>query len=224
MPQVRRFADFLSELQQLDRSSIGAQATKILEAFTRHTSFDIGALYLREGRDTPMKLCAKAQQLVAPEILDRNGELPPDLPAHLHLPLRSQREDFGLLALVPRGADEATDDDLAVVRAAADYLSTLIANQRLVQEAREGEFQLKYRLWELESLYDIGLSIASTLNIDELADEILFRMISLINARRASLYLKEDGGFKLYRSFGDVRESFLDADQIGRASCRRRAW
>jgi hypothetical protein len=29
----------------------------------------------------------------------------------------------------------------------------------------------------LESLYDIGLSIASTLNVDRLADAILFRMI-----------------------------------------------
>ena len=62
-----------------------------------------------------------------------------------------------------------------------------------MQETREGDFQLKYRLWELESLYDIGLSIASTLNVDELADEILFRMISLTNARRAALFLRDDG-------------------------------
>ena len=61
---------------------------------------------------------------------------------------------------------------------------------------REGDFQLKYRLWELESLYDIGLSIAGTLNIDELADEILFRMISLINARRAALFLREGDEFR----------------------------
>jgi sigma-B regulation protein RsbU (phosphoserine phosphatase) len=69
---------------------------------------------------------------------------------------------------------------------------------------REGDFQLKYRLWELESLYDIGLSIAGTLNIDELADEVLFRMISLINARRAVLFLRHGGAFKTYRAFGDV--------------------
>jgi phosphoserine phosphatase RsbU/P len=212
MPQVRRFADFLLELQQLDRASIGSQAPRILEAFTRHTSFDIGALYLRDGRDTPLRLCAKGQQFVAPEILDRSGDLQLDGPAHLLLPLRSQREDLGVLALVRRGDDEPSDDDVAVVRAAADYLSTLISNQRLLQEAREGEFQLKYRLWELESLYDIGLSIASTLNIDELADEILFRMISLINARRAALFLREGDGYVLYRSFGGVNGQFLDRD------------
>src|SRR6185369_17251838 len=57
--------------------------------------------------------------------------------------------------------------------------------------------------WELESLYDIGLSIAATLNVDELADEVLFRMISLTNARRAALFLREGDQFKLYRAFGD---------------------
>src|SRR5204862_1297165 len=53
-------------------------------------------------------------------------------------------------------------------------------------------------------LYDIGLSIAGTLNIDELADEVLFRMISLINARRAVLLLREGASFKAYRAFGEV--------------------
>ena len=105
MPQVHRFADFLSELQQLDRTAIGTQAPRIVEAFTRHTSFDIGALYLREGRDTPMPLCAKGQQFVAPEILDR-ADSAFDPPPHLTLPLRSHREEFGVLALVRRGPDE----------------------------------------------------------------------------------------------------------------------
>src|SRR5439155_16445363 len=103
--------------------------------------------------------------------------------------------------------------DLDLVRVAAAFLSTVMMNQRLAQEAREGDFQLKYRLWELESLYDIGLSIAATLNVDELADEILFRMISLTNARRAALFLRDpEHGFKVYRSFGDVRGEFLDEE------------
>ncbi|HWW60342.1 MAG TPA: SpoIIE family protein phosphatase, partial [Thermoanaerobaculia bacterium] len=87
-------------------------------------------------------------------------------------------------------------------------------NQRLLAETREGDFQLKYRLWELESLYDIGLSIASTLNVDELADEILFRMISLTNARRAALYLRNGDSFALFRAFGEARE--LDSDLAAR--------
>ena len=216
---VHRFADFLADLQQLDRASALTHAPKILEAFTRHTPFDISALYLRDGRETSMRLAAKSQQCVAPEILERLSDVSIEPRPHLVLPLRTHREELGVVALARRGSDEPNDDDVAVIRAATDYLSTLLANQRLLVEMREGEFQLKYRLWELESLYDIGLSIAGTLNIDDVADQILFRMISLTNARRAALFLRNGDRFVLYRSFGGVRDEFLDQElvsQLGR--------
>jgi len=213
MPQVHRFAEFVHELQQLERSSIAAQGPRILDAFARHTRFDSGALYLREARGAELRLAAKSQQCVAPEILQdgRAEELVVPSPAVV-VALQSHREDVGLLALSTPAIDDTMEDDVAFVRAGAAFLSTLIANQRLTQETREGDFQLKYRLWELESLYDIGLSIASTLNVDELADAILFRMISLTNARRAALFLRDEERFRLYRTFGDVRDDFLDAE------------
>lgn len=212
MPPVHRFADFVHELQQLERTSIAAQGARILDAFARHTRFDAGALYLRDVRGPELRLAAKSERFVAPEILAtgvRAEEAISPAPA-LVVPLQSHREPLGVLALSTERAEDGNEDDVAFVRAAAAFLSTLITNQRLLQETREGDFQLKYRLWELESLYDIGLSIASTLNVDELADEILFRMISLTNARRAALYLREGESFRLYRSFGDVREGFLE--------------
>jgi sigma-B regulation protein RsbU (phosphoserine phosphatase) len=214
MPPVHRFAEFVHELQELEKASIAAQGPQILDAFARHTRFDTGALYLRDGRGSALRLAAKSLQCVAPEILEgdafaQDAVLPS--PA-IVVPLQSYREAVGLLALSTNAIDDTMDEDVAFVRTAATFLSTLITNQRLLQETREGDFQLKYRLWELESLYDIGLSIASTLNVDELADEILFRMISLTNARRAALYLRDGGGFKLYRPFGDVREGFLESE------------
>ena len=211
MPPVHRFAEFVHELQQLERTPFAAQGPLILDVFARHTRFSGGALYLRDGRGAEMRLAAKSLQCVAPEILAtgiRAEEAVLPFPSVV-VPLQSQREAVGLLALSTGEIQEDFDDDVAFVRAGAAFLSTLITNQRLMQETREGDFQLKYRLWELESLYDIGLSIASTLNIDELADEILFRMISLTNARRAALFLREDTRFRLYRSFGVVREDFL---------------
>jgi sigma-B regulation protein RsbU (phosphoserine phosphatase) len=215
MPLVR-FADFVHELQQLEKASIAAQGPQILDAFARHTRFDSGALYLRDARGR-VRLAAKSTHCVAPEILEPNAR-PEDAvtpsPAVV-VPLQSAREAVGVLALSTQNTVDL-EDDVAFARVAGAFLSTLITNQRLMQETREGDFQLKYRLWELESLYDIGLSIASTLNVDELADEILFRMISLTNARRAALFLREDAnsewGFKLYRSFGEVREGFLEAE------------
>src|SRR5438128_136913 len=196
MPAVRRLADFLVELQQA-----AARGDAILDAFTRHTPFEGGAVYLRD-RDANLRLAAKSTQFVAPDILA--DEPPSEVIAaadRVLVPLRSGRDHFGLLALT---GGEYSEEDLDLLRAAAAYVGTLVANQRLSQEMREGDFQLKYRLWELESLYDIGLSIAGTLNIDDLADEVLFRMISLINARRAALFLRDGDRFKPYRSFGDV--------------------
>lgn len=214
MPQVQRFADILHDLRQLERLSLPAQGAKILDAFMRHTPFEAGALYLREGRESAMRLVAKSQQCVAPEILEgvTGHDLAVSPRPQVVVPLKTHREDFGLLALYGREVDGASEEDLALVRAAGEFLSALMTNQRLLQETREGDFQLKYRLWELESLYEIGLSIASTLNLDEVADEILFRMISLTNARRAALFLREGSRFVLFRSFGDVRSDFLDRE------------
>jgi len=214
MPPVHRFAEFVHELQELEKASIIGQGSQILDCFARHTRFDSGALYFRDPRGPQLRLAAKSHQIVAPEILDgesfaQDALLPS--PA-IVVPLQSYREAIGLLALSTEAIDDSMEEDVAFVKTAAAFLSTLITNQRLLQETREGDFQLKYRLWELESLYDIGLSIASTLNVDELADEILFRMISLTNARRAALYLRDGGGFKLYRPFGDVREGFLEVE------------
>ncbi|HKO02038.1 MAG TPA: GAF domain-containing protein, partial [Thermoanaerobaculia bacterium] len=206
---VRRFAELLHDLQQLERTA--AHGDAILDAFTRHTPFEGGAVYLRD-RDANLRLAAKSTQFVAPEILA--DDPPRELVAtadRVLVPLGSGRDHLGLLALT---GGKYSEEDLDLLRAAAAYVGTLVANQRLSQEMREGDFQLKYRLWELESLYDIGLSIAGTLNIDELADEVLFRMISLINARRAALFLRDGDRFKPYRSFGDVPVTEADLQRL----------
>lgn len=213
-PLVHRFADFLRDLQQLERAALTAQGPLILDAFTRHTPFDGGAVYLRESRSEAMKLAAKSQEIAAPDVFD--SELPGDVitaAQRVLVPIRTSKDHFGVIALA---GDTASDEEMQMLRAAGAFLATLMNSQRLTQEMREGDFQLKYRLWELESLYDIGLSIASTLNVDELADEVLFRMISLTNARRAALFLREGDGFKIYRAYGDVRQEFLDADLTSR--------
>jgi phosphoserine phosphatase RsbU/P len=214
MPEAHRFAELVHALQQLERTPAAAQGPLILDAFARHTRFEHGALYLREGRGSELRLAAKSVRCVAPEILatDVRAEDAVSPAPALVVPLQSHRESMGVLALAAPDMDGELEDDVAFVRAGAAFLSTLLTNQRLMQETREGDFQLKYRLWELESLYDIGLSIASTLNVDELADAILFRMISLTNARRAALFLRDEDQFRLYRSFGDVREGFLDLE------------
>lgn len=211
-------SDLLHDLRQLEKAAAVHHGPLIVEAFRRHTPFETEAVYLRDGE--AMRLVAKSQDCEAPDTIDpafpdeifTDSILPLRPPPHVVLPIRGVRDSVGLVALMKSGGIPASEGDLEFLRTAGAFLSMVLANHRLLQEMREGDFQLKYRLWELESLYDIGLSIAATLNIEELADEILFRMISLTNARRAALYLREGIRFRLYRSFGETRGDFLDTD------------
>jgi sigma-B regulation protein RsbU (phosphoserine phosphatase) len=85
--------------------------------------------------------------------------------------------------------------------------------QRLRQEIKEQQFQVNYRVVELESLYDVGLAVAATLDLEKLSEEILLRAVSLLDARRGALYILEDGSYRLERTFGgDAAPSFASDD------------
>jgi sigma-B regulation protein RsbU (phosphoserine phosphatase) len=73
------------------------------------------------------------------------------------------------------------------------HAASILAWVRSAEKVRQTDFELKYRVWELESLYDVGLSIAGTLDLDSLADDILLKSISLLNARSGTLIVWEPG-------------------------------
>src|SRR3954454_9834067 len=99
-------------------------------------------------------------------------------------------------ALAPEEADRAAGDPLTLLLASA------LKACRLKQELKEQQFQVNYRVVELEALYDVGLAVASTLDLDRLSEEILLRAVSLLDARRGALYLLENGRYRLDRIFG----------------------
>lgn len=103
-------------------------------------------------------------------------------------------------------------EDPAAPEDQADLLQLLlavtVANCRLRRRIERQSFQAKYRGVELEALYDVGLAIASTLDLDALTDEILLRAVSLLDARRGALYLLENDQYRLQSRFGgEARES-----------------
>lgn len=63
----------------------------------------------------------------------------------------------------------------------------------LAEQLRRQRFAASYHGVELQALYDVGLAIASTLEIDRLAPEILAHAVALLDARRGALYLARDG-------------------------------
>jgi sigma-B regulation protein RsbU (phosphoserine phosphatase) len=232
------FSDLLRDLRQFDRpyprseAAFAAHGQAILETFLKNTAYGCGVVYLRHPLDQALRLAAKTQSLNAPtsidfplpaELLDQAVHR--DLFAQCDLarliepspetivPLRHARDWMGVVTLGRRSEERCNgSEQLELLTAASYVLSAQLASQRMATEVREGDFQHKYRLWELESLYDIGLSIASTLDADRLAEEILIRTLALLNARRAALFLRRDDRFVLHRALGEVRAEFLDQE------------
>src|SRR5271169_3130367 len=67
------------------------------------------------------------------------------------------------------------------------HAARLLDSVRMADQVQKADFELKYRVWELQSLYDVGLSIAGTLDFESLAEDILYKSISLLNARTGTL-------------------------------------
>ena len=119
-PQAHRLTDFLSDLQQLEKAAFSTHGRLILDAFTRHTPFDTGAVYLRDARGAILRLAAKSEHCLAPDTLDSDGsegaeQLPLEPRPHVVIPIRSSRDHFGVVAL---SGDPASEDDLEILRAA----------------------------------------------------------------------------------------------------------
>jgi sigma-B regulation protein RsbU (phosphoserine phosphatase) len=122
------------------------------------------------------------------------------------IPLTARDDTLAILELENPPVDPV---GLASVTA---HAARLLDSLRMADELQKADFELKYRVWELQSLYDVGLSIARTLDLETLADDVLMTSVSLLNARSGSLLVraqKDEGFFAKH-----VGEPLLNADAI----------
>ncbi len=171
---------------------------RIAEAAVIATGAREATLYLRE-RDAWVRTGEKLSGGVDP------GEIPEPLPeglfvreGELWLPLSSEGEIHGLLRVLDAPLDQPREH-AALLRF---LFGSLVAAHRLGRQVRDAEFELKARLLELESLYDLGLSLGGQLDLSSLADEVLFRSISLTDAGKGTLALFDDAEVLLERNVG----------------------
>ncbi len=161
-----------------------------------------------------------------------DGPLPADLAAALLgeeeapadarlIPLTANDETLALVLL------PAPPVDPAAFASVAAHAASLLAVVRMRERVQKADFELKYRVWELQSLYDVGLSIAGTLDLDSLADDILLKSVSLLNARHGTLIVRDPGGEApvLVKHFGEPLldpESLSEIpDQVSRSNTRQ---
>ncbi|MBI4531674.1 MAG: hypothetical protein HY709_09125, partial [Candidatus Latescibacteria bacterium] len=58
--------------------------------------------------------------------------------------------------------------------------------------AEDTFFNLNPKVLQLETLYDVGTAITSVLDISELVDEILIRLVGILDAQSGFLMLKDE--------------------------------
>lgn len=94
----------------------------------------------------------------------------------------------------------------------AGILAVGLRLRELADELKDRKFHDNYNVVTLQAVYDVGLAIASTLNLEELTEEILLRAVSLLDARRGAFYLRDaEGRLALAGTIGGGAREVIDA-------------
>ncbi len=97
----------------------------------------------------------------------------------------------------------------------AGILALGLRLRELADELKDRKFHDNYNVVTLQAVYDVGLAIASTLNLEELTEEILLRAVSLLDARRGAFYLRDgEGRLALAGTIGGGARDVLDVPPV----------
>jgi sigma-B regulation protein RsbU (phosphoserine phosphatase) len=208
-PAAARFSEFFKAVGgTLRRDPEAPLPGRIVEAALAVSGARRAALYVR---DKDLWLVAATAGEAGADGLPLPEPLPSEALHHrgvFWVPLETESEVHGLLGLAGVAQEESAD----LASFCGPIFGGLLAAHRLSRVVKEANFELKARLLELESLYDLGLSLGGQLDLGTLADEVLTRSISLTDARKGTLVLfGESGQPILSRHEGD---ELLPAGQV----------
>jgi sigma-B regulation protein RsbU (phosphoserine phosphatase) len=195
---VGRMEELTRALSALRRENESPLPVRIGEAAIALAGARRAAVFLREAGDwVPAFDSGPTDRAWQP--LARFPAQPEVRDGLLWVPLEAEGEVHGFLALEGLDADDPTE----VAASLGLIFGAVLAASRLSKLVKDAEFEVKARLLELESLYDLGLSLSGQLDVSALADEVLYRSISLTDARKGTLLLfGERGAPPLSRSVG----------------------
>ncbi len=138
-------------------------------------------------------------------------------------PLVSAREVLGLVALDSSGLKKVSAAGTASLLAlACSQIALGLSHLNLVAIIRRTSFQSRVKALELETLQDVGVAFAGSLDIKQLTGDLLVRVVSIMNANRAAVLLdnepgrnSEKGNFhpEVVESFGleELEENLADS-------------
>ena len=143
--------------------------------------------------------------------------------ARVAMPLGAGGRMVGAILLGDRFLNaEYGEDDFALLDALGRHLAVTIYSQSLVDEVGASNFQLNRKVVELETLYQAGLNLGSSLEASNVIEEVLALAVGVVDARAGFLLLKDrvGGRLRLVNQVGCEGREGLFED----ASLRRRMY
>ena len=99
------------------------------------------------------------------------------------VPLFHKDNLLGVVALSKKFTGEKYDAvDRNVLEIICNHLTDSLYNQELIANVKDKRMELRLKVLELQTLFDISLSLNSVLDIEELSSEVLIRSVSTLNA------------------------------------------
>ena len=101
------------------------------------------------------------------------------------IPLYHKNKLLGMLFVGEKFmSQEFSPIDLKILEIISNHLTEALYNYELIENVERKKTELNIKLLELETLFDIGVAISSVLDVNDLAQEVLFRAIGVLNASK----------------------------------------
>jgi two-component system sensor histidine kinase DevS len=139
----------------------------------------------------------------------------PPMKSFLGVPILLGEQLLGLIYLTDKtDYSEFTQGDALVIETLAAYAAVAISNSRLYKETLEKGQALQQRNQDLSLLNAVAVSLASSLDLDEVLDHTLNRVMSYLEVESGEIFLIEEDGQELRLALhrGEAAEAFWTKD------------
>lgn len=111
---------------------------------------------------------------------------------------------------------EFTQTDEIVIETLAAYAAIAINNARMYEELLSRDQALGQRNDDLSLINDIAGALASSLDVDEILNQTLSRVLQYLNVEAGEIFLREDGEkmLRLALHRGEYAEEFMTRDRF----------
>jgi two-component system sensor histidine kinase DevS len=111
---------------------------------------------------------------------------------------------------------EFTEDDERVIETMAAYAAVAISNARLYRDLLDQDQALAQRNEDLALLNDVASALASSLEVDEILDRTLMRVMAYMKVDAGEIFLTEEGGQELSLAIhrGDSARAFWTKERF----------